>query len=133
MAELTWQARLYEVRSSDVRYAADTQTETPVQLSSRSLPPAPVAACAMAAAAVARAPSALHAPESSFASRLGPASLFAVDLSDSAAAQLRLLRAVHAVPRGALYEARARVPATASATLPGGQCPRLAAPARSGR
>lgn len=59
----------------------------------------------MAAAAVARAPSALHAPDS-FASRLVPASLFAVDLSESAAAQLRLLRAVHAVPRGALYEAR---------------------------
>lgn len=61
----------------------------------------------MAAAAVA-SPAPAQASQS-LAARLAPAAaFFSVDLVASAHAQRRLLQAVHAVPRGALYEARAR-------------------------
>ena len=65
------------------------------------------------AAAVARAPAppapGALAAASSLAARLAPApSLFSVDVVASALAQRRLLRAVHCVPRGALYEVRAK-------------------------
>ena len=72
----------------------------------------------MAAAAVA-SPAPAPASSASFAARLSPAAaFFSVDLVASAHAQRRLLQAVHAVPRGALYEARARCAAALQVANP---------------
>jgi hypothetical protein len=63
----------------------------------------------MAAVAVSRAAAAPAAPRAQPFARLSlQPSCFSVDLVASALAQRDLLRAVHAVPRGALYEARAQ-------------------------